>query len=297
MSSTAIPAEKLQKQLAIIGLGLMGSSLGLAARACGWQVSAYARRTASIQAAIKNGIADCGSDNVTEAVKDADLVVLCTPLLTMPELTLKFRKSLKPGCIITDVGSTKLFLAKVMEELMKDIPAEYIGSHPMAGSDRTGLEAAAPDLYKNASVIITPDSQTSDTAQKYVTNFWQELGSKVTAMSPEAHDRAVARTSHLPHLTASALMATVDRDQSDIKPFCGPGILDTTRIAAGSETIWHDIIKTNREPIMQELQELRQTLDSIKQMLASEDFQGIKTFLAESRRKRMRLQAPDTSAL
>jgi len=273
-------------KIAIIGLGLMGGSLGLAARARGMYVAAYARREESRRDALAMEIVDVVFDCPEDAVKDADMVVLCTPVLTMPKLVQGFVNNLKAGCIVTDVGSTKAFLAQEIEAVLADFSAEFIGSHPMAGSEKNGLEASVADLYEGARVIVTPADGTKLEKAKRVVDFWKDMGANVTEMTPQAHDEIIARTSHLPHLVAASLMACVDRGESDIVPFCGPGVRDVTRIAEGSEKIWHDIVKSNVGPILNEVHQFGEKIDEIKDMLERKDFDAIKKFLASSRDKR-----------
>jgi prephenate dehydrogenase len=276
-------------KIAIIGLGLMGGSLGLAARARGMYVSAYARREDSRRDALAMGIADVVFDCAADAVQDADIVVLCTPVLTMVELVHGFVNNLKDGCIVTDVGSTKGFLAEEIGAVLADSAAEFIGSHPMAGSEKNGIEASASDLYQGARVIVTPADGTKSEKTKRVVDFWKDMGANVTEMTPEAHDDIIARTSHLPHLVAASLMACVDRDDSDIAPFCGPGIRDVTRISEGSEEIWHDIVKSNCDAVLSEINVFSDQLAEVKKMLKRKDFDAIKKFLAVSRDKREKL--------
>lgn len=278
-------------KIAIVGMGLMGGSLGLAAKACGMQVAAYARREESRRDALAMGIADAVFDSPADAVKDADLVVLCTPVLTMSELVRGFMHNLKDGCIVTDVGSTKAFLAEEVGAVLVDSSAVFIGSHPMAGSEKNGLEASCADLYEGARVIVAPGDGTESEMTKRVVEFWQMMGSNVTEMTPQAHDEIIARTSHLPHLVAASLMACVDRDGQNVVPFCGPGVRDVTRIAEGSELIWHDIIKSNCDAILNELNLFVEQMDDLKSILERKDFEALRRLLADSREKRAKLGA------
>jgi prephenate dehydrogenase len=274
--------------LAIVGLGLMGGSLGLAAKARGAarRVTAYARREESRREALTLGAADAVFDTPALAVADADLVVLCTPVLTMSDLVRGIRDQLAEGSVVTDVGSTKGHLVRELGKILVDSPSEFVGSHPMAGSEQTGLDAARQDLYEGARVIVTPAKDASADATERVQSFWEHVGADVSVMSPEAHDEVIARTSHLPHLVAAALVAAIDRDGSDIAPFCGPGFRDTTRVAEGSEQVWHDIVKTNLGAIRSEVDAFELELARLKALLAQEDFDGIRGFLAECREKR-----------
>jgi prephenate dehydrogenase len=274
--------------LAIIGLGLMGGSLGLAAKARGaaGRVTAYARRAVSREQALAEGVADAVYESPAQAVADADLVVLCTPVLTIPDLVRELQPSLAEGAIVTDVGSTKGFLVREVSEILADSPAVFVGSHPMAGSEQAGLSAARADLYDESLVIVTPTDVEAEATQR-VKAFWEKVGASVAVLAPDAHDEIIARTSHLPHLVAAALTETVDRE-GDIAPFCGPGFRDTTRVAAGSEDVWHDIVKTNIGAIRSEVDRFGQEIATLRELLDREDLAGVRAFLAAAREKRSR---------
>jgi len=277
------------ESVAIIGMGLMGGSLGLALRARGVTaaVRCYARREAARAQALTGGFADSVHESASAAVAGADLVVLCTPVLTMPALARELRDGLKPGCIVTDVGSTKQWLTGEMQTVLAGSGAVYVGSHPMAGSEKVGMDAARADLYEKACVLVTPSAMGGygDSAD-VLKQFWESVGALVSIMTPDEHDRLIARTSHLPHLMAALLVAAVDRDGSRVFPFCGPGFRDTTRIAAGSEDVWHDIVKSNAAAIRRELDVLREGLDDLCGRIDRGDFEAVRSLLAECRRKR-----------
>ncbi len=278
--------------LAILGMGLMGGSLGLAAknRGLATRVTAYARREESRREALALGVVDAVYDSLGDAVDGADLVVICTPVLTMPELVSDFRAHLSEGCVVTDVGSTKAFLARELDQVLADTSAIFVGSHPMAGSEKAGIGAAREDLYQNARVIVTPAEGTPPDAAQRVMTFWEQLGAKVSVLTPQAHDELIARTSHLPHLVASSLVAAIDRDSQNVTAFCGSGFCDTTRVAEGSEQVWHDIVKTNLDPIRREVDRFDQVIGNLKTMLRREDMDGIRAFLAASREKRSKFE-------
>ncbi|HAS82522.1 MAG TPA: prephenate dehydrogenase/arogenate dehydrogenase family protein, partial [Verrucomicrobia bacterium] len=236
--------------------------------------------------ALAVGAVDCAFASLDEAVYDADLVVLCTPVLTIPVLVSQLLGMLKPGCLLTDVGSTKQWLTNEILNVLEGRSVTYIGSHPMAGSEKTGIEASRADLYLGACVLVTPMRETDANAVAQLTTFWQSVGAIVTTVTPEEHDIIIARTSHLPHLTAALLMNTVDRDGRNVAPFCGPGFRDTTRIAAGSEDVWHDIVKSNATAIRRELDMLRRGIDSLCEQLDRKDFEAVREWLACCRLKR-----------
>lgn len=279
----------MPKTLAILGLGLMGGSLGLGAKSHGVvdHVTAYARREESRRDALRLGIADSVFDNPSDAVRQADIVVLCTPVLTMPDLVQSIKADLPEGCIVTDVGSTKGFLADALGAILEESSSVFVGSHPMAGSEKAGLDAAYAELYEGARVIVTSSSENLEATGK-ISTFWSEMGAEVSIMTPIEHDAVIGRTSHLPHLVAAALVNTIDRGDRDVAPLCGPGFLDTTRIAEGSELVWHDIVKTNAAAIRQELDLFSQEIDAMKALLDDQDFETLRSVLATCRKKRSR---------
>lgn len=275
------------ESVAIIGMGLMGGSLGLALRVRGVAVRGYARRAAARQQALAGGFVDTVYDSASAAVAGADLVVLCTPVLTMPALAREIRAALKPGCIVTDVGSTKQWLDGDLQAALAGSGAVYVGSHPMAGSEKVGMEAARADLYEGACVLVTPGGDPpAMAAGDALRRLWETVGAEVTFITPEAHDRLVARTSHLPHLMAALLVEAVNREGDWVRGFCGPGFRDTTRIAAGSEDIWHDIVKSNATAIRDELDVLRAGIDDLCGLMDAGDFEAVRAWLADCRRKR-----------
>jgi prephenate dehydrogenase len=161
----------------------------------------------------------------------------------------------------------------------------------MAGSERTGIAAARADLYDDSLVIVTPCADTADAATARVCAFWRKLNCRVVRMAPVEHDRLIARTSHLPHLVAAMLVKSVlGGDESEVMELCGPGFRDTTRIAAGSEDMWHDIVKTNRRFVLRELDRFGGALERVRAMVQKGDFGVLRKFLAESRETRRRYE-------
>lgn len=273
------------KSIAIVGLGLMGGALGLALRKKipSARVYGYARRPETVKHALALGMIDQGSTELTDAVCDADLVVVCTPVLTILDMVQTMSPLLKSNCLITDVGSTKAWLTSKIQDALQGSDAVYVGSHPMAGSEKTGLEAAREDLYENATVIITPTLESPDNMVGTLRTFWHHLGGNVFTVSPEEHDAVIARTSHLPHMLAALLVEAVWRDDKRLSSFCGPGFADTTRIASGSEEVWHDIALSNGQAIRHELVSFRRLLDDLIDLFDNEEFQRIRQLLAEAR--------------
>lgn len=286
--------RKAVKRLAIVGLGLMGGALGLAARAHGLagSVAGYARRAKTRRQALAMKAVDEAFETPGEAVEGADLVVLCVPVLAIPELARACRPHFAAGAVVTDVASTKAELVSRMRPVFRNLDATFVGSHPMAGSERTGIEAARADLYDDSLVIVTPRSDTADAAAARVLGFWRKLNCRTVRMAPVEHDRLIARTSHLPHLAAAVLVKSVlGGDEAEVMELCGPGFRDTTRIAGGSEDMWHDIVKTNRRFVLRELDRFGGALERVRSMVRKGDFNALRRFLAESRETRRRYEA------
>lgn len=277
------------KRLAIVGLGLMGGALGLAVRRRGlpWTVAAFARRPETRALALRMEAAHEVFATPEQAVRNADFVVFSLPVLAIPALAVQCRAELKPGAVVTDVASTKAELVATLDDVFKGLPVGYAGSHPICGSEQTGLEAARPDLYEEARVVVTPGLTSGGAAVERITAFWSDLGARVSVMEPAQHDRIIARTSHLPHLVAAMLVDSIHAAEGDLAAdFCGGGFRDTTRIAAGSEDIWHDIVKTNRAAVGQALDDFEKVLHRVKEMVQRGELEKLREFLAEARAKR-----------
>lgn len=273
------------KKVAIIGLGLMGGSLGLALKHKGLvKVSASARREDTRHLALSMGAADEVFETPQEALRGADVAVFCTPVCSIPSLARTCLQAFEPGCVVTDVGSTKADLVREMTLLLAGKPVAFVGSHPMAGSEKTGLEVANVRLYEGAVTALTPTAGTDSSALAILEALWSGVGAKVVCLSPEAHDELVARSSHLPHLISALLVATAGRNHSeDLPRFCGSGIRSTTRVAAGSPEMWHDIVKTNRVAILSELRAYELQLDGLIAAIENQDYGAVKSFLDRAR--------------
>jgi len=274
------------RKLAIVGLGLMGGSLGMAVRKLGLDthVAGWARKAQTRDAALRLGAVDSVSGDPLETVRDADVVVFCVPVLAIPDLLRQCRAGLAAGTVVTDVGSTKATVVGEASAALAGSGAFFVGSHPIAGSDQTGVDAAQADLHAGAIVVVTPPDGRHTPGMERVVELWQAVGATVRVMTPEQHDRILARTSHLPHLAACTLVRVVlGRGAEDLREFCGTGFRDTTRVAAGSEAIWHDVVKTNRPALREELAALAGELERLRGLLDREDYEGIRAFLATAR--------------
>jgi prephenate dehydrogenase len=279
------------RTLSIIGVGLLGGSIGLAAkkRMKGVRVVGYGHRRSTLQRALELKAIDEAAESLSEAVADADLVILCTPVGQFRQILTDIRAHLTPYAIVTDVGSTKASVVKWGEKL---IGGRFVGSHPMAGSEKRGVDFARADLFEKALCILTPTPRSDPAAVKTIETFWKTLGSNLTRRSPHEHDRMLAEVSHLPHVLAAALMGIPD--QAALK-LCGKGFLDTTRIAAGDGALWRDILLDNGPNLLTSLSKLRRELQTVERLIKDNDGAALRRWLDDRRRKRESL-GPRNSA-
>lgn len=275
------------EKVTLIGAGLLGGSLGLALKQRGLakQVQGYVRRAASVQECLDLGIADVATRNLLAAVEGADLVVMCTPLSQMRELAIGMAPALRRGAFVTDVGSVKASVVRQIEPVIAAAGGHFVGSHPMAGSEKMGAQAAQPLLFSRAICVITPTPRSSPDAVHAVKTLWQSVGAQVLTLSPELHDEFVSRSSHLPHIVAAGLANYVlspayPREQVVL---CANGFRDTTRIASGSPEMWRDIALANRQNLarvlgvfIEDLQELQLALERADTNVIAEFFETAK---------------------
>jgi prephenate dehydrogenase len=280
-------------RIAILGLGLMGGSLGLALKARGYRgaVAGYARRPSTRTLAAECGSVDEVFADVADAVRGAGIVVACAPVLSIPDLVVQAAPYLEPGAVVTDVGSTKAWIVRHAQAALSGGRAVFVGSHPIAGSERQGMESALAGLYEGSVTVVTPDGAPEE-AIAATEALWRAAGSGVVRMHAGEHDRIIARTSHLPHLAAALVALGAGRggfDGESVSALCGPGIRDTTRVAEGSPDVWHDIALTNRDAIVTELEAMRDAMEELIRRLRADDFGGVRDLLAEARTARRRV--------
>ena len=278
------------QKITIIGVGLLGGSIGLAARRrrLAWEVAGFVRRPASLKDCEKAGAVDYATTDLLAAVSNADLVILCTPLLQMRLRAAEMLPALKRGAIVTDVGSVKASVLRELESLIQKSGAHFVGSHPMAGAEKTGVGAARADLFENAACVVTPTKNTSPAALRKVEQFWKLLGGRTIRMAPQLHDELVGRSSHLPHIVAAA-MANLVLDPARPKEqeqLCASGFRDTTRIASGSPEMWRDIALANRHNLTQSLDAFISGLQKFQRALKKSDAKAILKFLETAKARR-----------
>jgi prephenate dehydrogenase len=280
------------KNIAILGLGLMGASLALALRKRGYdgRITGYARREETRNQAMESGLLDAVFADPAEAVREADIAVICVPIWTIARLAGQIAGALRPDAVVTDVGSTKSELLNAMDPVFSATEAHFVGSHPIAGSEKTGLEAGDPDLYEGRLTVVCPSELTPAAAEQAVVALWESAGSEVVEMSPEEHDAMLASTSHLPHMVAAALARSVANGNPEGKAdFCGTGFKDTTRVASGSADMWVDIIDTNRAALEAELDRFHEELQGLIQILREGNSDDIRKWLEDAASDRNRI--------
>jgi prephenate dehydrogenase len=273
--------------VAILGPGLIGGSLALALaeRGLADKLVIYARSARSFDAIRTAGVDAELIDNPSEAVRDADVVVLCVPIETMPGLVNEIRDALKPTTLVTDVGSVKGSVDRDLAPLL-DGRALWVGSHPMAGSEQTGFSAARADLFEGAAVVITPTKQTQPEAERRADEFWKALGARVFVYEPNVHDELIGEISHLPHLLAAAL---VNHASSNAKELAGGGFRDTTRVASGSSELWVEILLANREAVSSSLAFLLSNLVKAHDLIEKGERSQLLKFLQQAQHSRSQL--------
>jgi prephenate dehydrogenase len=280
----------LFNKVAIVGMGLLGGSLGRALRefrvaSC---VAGYARRQATLEECRQVGAADLASTDLAEVVNDAEVVVLCTPIGQMGELASQCIPLLRDGTLLTDVGSAKASVVAAIEPLVEGTGVTFVGGHPMAGSEQTGVLASKPDLYVHARCVLTPTPRSPAPSVARLHALWQSVGGRTVEMTPGNHDDWVARASHLPQVLASVLAHHVldPAHPAGVRDLCATGFKDTSRLASGSPEMWRDIALSNSDAIRAAIESWRAELTRFEAALARKDAGAVDQFLRESRDRR-----------
>lgn len=277
------------QRLAVVGVGLLGGSVAKAARATGLarEIVGVGRDAARLAPALADGTLDRATTDLAAGVAGADLVVLAAPVATAERLLPAVWAAVGAETLVTDVGSTKAGIVRAARALARERAVAFVGSHPMAGSERSGYEAARADLFRDATVVVTPTEGSDGGAVKAVIAFWERLGAgRVVTLDPEAHDRAVAAISHLPHLVACALVEAVARLDPGAFGLAARGFRDTTRIAAGDPAVWEEIFLANREALDAATAAFRQALAELTAAIERGDGEALRARLAAIRARR-----------
>lgn len=278
--------DPMFRTVTLVGVGLLGGSLGLALKQRGLAeiVRGVGRRQSTLDTALEMGIIDEAFLNLQDGARDADLIVICTPANAVPDTLDALLSVCSPTVIITDVASTKSLICSHAKSTWP-APLRFVGSHPMAGSEKFGPEHAVADLYEGAVTFVEAQGDHADDAYTKITQFWEAVGASVVSIDPAVHDQWVARTSHIPHIAASALAQLID-SPTEAAPFIGQGFKDTTRVAEGRAEIWRDICLTNPEAIAQGLRDLGAQLEAVAEAIEQKHADSLDDFFTRGTRAR-----------
>ena len=271
---------RLFNKVAIVGVGLVGGSIALAIKNKGLakEVIGVSRHKKTLLLAKRMGAIDKGALDLN-IIRDADLVILATPVSAITKLAAKISKIVKKECLITDVGSTKQAIVSELERIFPN----YVGSHPLAGSEKRGILNADPRILKDSLCIFTPTGNTNKAAQEKIARFWSMLGARVVYLTSGVHDRILSFVSHLPHLVAFSLIDTVP---SSYLKFASAGLKDTTRVAASDSEIWSDIFLSNKNNILESIDIFQANLSKIKSAIQKKDKEQLISIFKLAKRKR-----------
>jgi prephenate dehydrogenase len=272
------------KQLGLIGCGLMGGSFALALKRAGLvqSVVGHSQSPASAQKALKLGVVDRVVNTSAEAAQGADLVLVAVPVAAIEATLQAIGPYLSQDSLVMDVGSTKQDVVLGARRALGAQLGCFVPAHPIAGKEHAGVEHATAELYDGCQVVLTPTEDTPAASTERAHALWQALGCRVRRMTPEAHDEAYAAVSHLPHLLAFAMMKSMN-DQSRGEAFltlAGPGFRDFTRIAASEPSVWRDILISNRQAVLEQLDHYQQALNAFEAALIAEDAPALRELIA-----------------
>jgi len=274
---------KIFNKVVIIGTGLIGGSLGLAMKKRGLanRIVGLSRLRKNAIIAKKFGAIDTVARSI-EAVRDADLVILATPIDTIIDIALKFSKKIKKNCIVIDVGSTK---EQIVSKLSRVIP-NFLGCHPLAGSEKRGIVNFKAGIFKDSICIITPANKTNQATLKKIKLLWKELGARLIILTPKKHDQILALTSHLPHALAFSLIGTIPDQFLNLS---SSGLKDTTRISGSDANIWSQVFLSNRVNLISAISSFQKKLKSLELALKNNDKKQLINILTAARKKREKL--------
>lgn len=269
-------------KVVIVGVGLLGGSLGQAIRhkKLAGRVMGYFRHKKKIREAIRCGAIDEGTDHFASAIAGADFIILCTPVYDIIHKLKQLKQLKQTAALITDVGSTKSEIVKAGRGL------DFVGSHPLAGLEQSGIAYAKPDLFKNTVCLLTPCASTSPMALKRVAQFWKHLGAKISLMDAQDHDRILASVSHMPHTIAFALMNAIPPATTH---FAAGAFKDMTRIALSPVNVWMDIILSNKKETLKAMAGFEQSFRNLKTALAHNDLPRLRLLLKRAQNSRRRI--------
>jgi prephenate dehydrogenase len=271
----------------IVGVGLMGGSIALAALRAGYRVFLYDRMASEKLAEPKFRKASVVNE-LAELVSNTRLIILATPIGALAQVSVPLSELVNPNHVISDVASVKRPVAELLATAFRN-RCEYVPAHPMAGSEKSGAEAARDDLFVGAVTLLCPELAGQTASVALVTEFWEKLGTRVVLLNVTAHDQLVALMSHLPHLVAALIVKHVAATNKAALDLCGPGFRDATRIASGAPELWADILLSNAEAVQEQLCGFKRELEEAIALLAERDAKKLQALLDEAKENRDRL--------
>ncbi len=282
----------LFKKITILGVGLIGGSLARALkrdRLCEI-ITGYGRDEVGLQKAVELGVVDDYSLEIKEAVRDADVIMLATPLSSTERLLANMKDGLKPDCIITDVGSAKGVVVNAARKTLPERMRFFVPAHPIAGTERSGVESSFAELFEQHVVIITPLAETDEGCKRKIAGMWEGVGGRVVELSVAHHDQVLAATSHLPHVLAYALVDCLGKmqDSEEMFHYAAGGFADFTRIASSSPRMWHDVCLANSGPLLGMLAQFDRHLQDVREAIANGESERLLAIFSNARRARER---------
>jgi len=278
----------------IFGVGLIGGSLALALKQAGVvnHITGVGRSEKSLNTALLLGVIDEAQSDIAKAMHGTDIVIIATPVAQTPEILAAIAPYLSANTVVTDAGSTKSdiasYVANAASEYSPELLAQFIGGHPIAGAEKSGVSAAKADLFIGKNVVLTPNEYTSSHALSQVRALWEATGANVSEMTAEAHDQIFAAVSHLPHLLAFALVDDLSNRQNSkqLFDFAASGFRDFTRIAGSSPEMWRDITMANKKALLNELQAYQSELNLLQNLLKNNDSKGLQSLFERASQAR-----------
>ena len=261
------------KQVTILGVGLLGASLAMAMRKnkISDNVRLWARNKTTLENCKNKDWCNETFEDIRSSVRGSELIIICTPVNSIPKIVETISDSVEIGALVSDVGSVKNEICINCENILKNSNGIFIGSHPMAGSEKSGLENALDNMFEGKNCIITPTQSTDLNALNKLRDFWASMKMNVLSLSPKEHDKAVAFFSHLPHLVSSILAKSLSDQPIEWRKISGNGLKDTTRIAAGDPELWKQITMMNRENLLEAIKNMEVNLNLMKEVIKNKD--------------------------
>lgn len=275
------------KKIVIFGIGLIGGSIALKVK----QKKLYGQVTgvgrdggSSLKKLVSKGMLDSASENLMEDINAAEIIIIATPVAQTKKILGSIYPYLHKNTVITDVGSTKTNVMHDASEVLKEKSQQFIGSHPIAGSEKHGPNAAISDLFENKDIVVTPHSKSPKEFITLIEKFWLSLGGKVSIMDPNLHDQIFSTVSHLPHLLAFGLVNLINKkaNKKQLLDFAASGFRDFSRIAASSPEVWRDISLGNKDAILSDLQLYKQEIDAVINLIEGNDILKLDQYLAKA---------------